>query len=52
MTKEELDDCANEFRIAGLSGTIGSTNATHIVMEYCIYRLRQMHMGFKLTHTD
>ena len=39
-TSDELQDCNFEFNIAGLSGCIGSTDATHIVMEKCSYRLR------------
>ena len=51
MTKEELEDCSAEFKSAGLPGCIGSTDATHIIMECCSYRLRQLHMGYKLKHT-
>ena len=48
--KEELDDCAAEFKQAGFAGAIGSTDATHIVIEKCSYRLRQIHMGYKMKH--
>ena len=51
VTLDEIKDCAVEYKIAGLPGTIGSTDATHIILENCIYRLRQLHLGFKLTHT-
>ena len=51
MTKEELDDCSAEFKLAGLPGCIGSTDATHIIMKCCSYRLRQMHLGYKLKYT-
>jgi len=30
---------------------ISSTDATHIVMENCSYRLRQLHLDHKLSHT-
>ena len=50
-TLDEIIDCASEYAMAGLPGSIGSTDATHIVLENCIYRLRQLHLGFKLTHT-
>ena len=33
------------------SGCIGSTDATHIVMERLSYRLRHLHLGYKLVHT-
>ena len=49
--KNELDDCNNEFRLAGLPGCIGSTDATHVVTERCIYTLRQLHLGYKKEHT-
>ena len=51
LSTEELKDCAAEYTEAGLPGTIGSTDATHIVIEKCAYRLRQLHLGYKLTHT-
>ena len=35
----KLDDCNHKFMLAGLPGYIGSTDATHIVMECCIYAL-------------
>ena len=50
-TSEDLADCNLEFKMAGLPGCIGSTDATHVVMERCAYRLRQLHMGYKLSHT-
>ena len=37
IKKEELDDCSAEFKLAGLPGCIGSTDATHIIMESCSY---------------
>ena len=33
---------------AGFPGCIGSTDATHIIIDY---RLRQLHLGYKLAHT-
>ena len=50
-TKSDLEDCNNEFKMAGLPGCIGSTDATHIVVEKCIYILRQLHLGYKANHT-
>ena len=38
-TLDEIIDCASEYAMAGLPGSIGSTDATHIVLENCIYRL-------------
>ena len=47
----ELNDCNNEFSLAGLPGCIGSTDATHVIMEQCLYKLRQLHLGYKKEHT-
>ena len=51
LSTDELHNCAHEFAQAGLPGAIGSTDATHIVIEKCFYRLRQLHMGYKLKHS-
>ena len=40
LSKEQLDDCAFEFNQAGLPGAIGSTDATHVIIERCLYKLR------------
>ena len=37
--------------MAGFTGAIGSTDATHILIERIDYRIRQTHIGFKMTHT-
>ena len=50
-TIEELEDCNKEFSLAGLPGCIGSTDASHVVTERCIYALRQLHLGYKKEHT-
>ena len=47
----DLNDSAKEYTMAGFPGCIGSTDATHIVMERCEWRLRQLHLGYKLAHT-
>ena len=52
LTNEEMEDCQMEYLLAEFSGCIGSTDASHIVTERCAYRLRQMHLGFKLAHTS
>ena len=49
---DEINDCNKEFSIAGLPGCIGSTDASHVVMERCIYALRQLHLGYKKEHTS
>ena len=51
-TTEQLTHSSTEFQLAGLPGCIGSTDATHIVMECCSFRLRQLHLGYKKTHTS
>ena len=50
-TKEELKRCEREFAMAGLPGCVGSSDATHVLLEFCIFRLRQLHLGYKLAHT-
>ncbi|KAI2507621.1 Plant transposon protein [Fragilaria crotonensis] len=40
-----------EYEMAGFPGAIGSTDATHIMLERVSYRLRQTHIGFKMSHT-
>ena len=37
--------------MAGLPGCVGSTDATHVVIERCAYRLRNQHLGGKDSHT-
>jgi DDE superfamily endonuclease len=40
-----------EYERAGLPGAIGSTDATHIVVERVCERFRQSHIGYKMSHT-
>jgi len=47
-TKEEASDCAYEMGLAGFHGCIGSSDATHVGLEKCGWRLAQMHKGPKL----
>ncbi len=51
QTVEELQDCENEYNIAGFPGCIGSTDATHIPLEKVCVSLRQAHLGFKSKNT-
>ena len=51
MSNDELSDYGSEFMQAGLPGYVGSTDVTHIVVERYPYKLRQLHMGYKLPHT-
>ena len=48
---DQLNDCNMKFMLAGLPGCIGSTDATHVIMERCLYALRQLHLGYKKEHT-
>ena len=48
---EEFKSCEKEYSMAGFPGCIGSTDASHVVVECCPYRLRQLHLGYKLAHT-
>ena len=47
----EMMDCESEFLSAGFPGCVGSTDASHVIIEKCSYRLRQLHLGYKLAHT-
>ena len=47
----EMKDYESEYSNAGFPGCIASTDATHVVIETCQYRLRQLHLGYKLAHT-
>ena len=40
LSTDELHNCAHKFAQAGLPGALGSTDATHIVIKKCFYRLR------------
>lgn len=46
-TMEECETHMHEFRLAGFNGAIGSTDATHIAIERCVYRLQNNHLGPK-----
>jgi len=48
---EALRDCEHEYSMAGFAGCIGSTDASHIIHEKCSYRLRQLHLGYKMSLT-
>ena len=51
FTAEETSVRIHEYLQAGLPGCIGSSNATHIVLEKVEYRLQQSHLGFRSYHT-
>ena len=40
-----------EYSDAGFPGAVGSTDATHIILERVPNKHRQAHLGFKSTHT-
>ncbi len=40
-----------EYKVAGFPGAVGSTDATHILIERLQSRFRQSHVGFKMSHT-
>jgi hypothetical protein len=46
-TGEECETHMHEFMQAGFNGAIGSTDATHVAIEKCSYRLRNNHLGPK-----
>ena len=47
----DMQDYELEFLMAGFPGCIGSTDVSHIIMELCSYRLRQIYLGYKVAHT-
>ena len=48
-SKEEA--FSREFHEAGLPGCVGSMDASHVLLERVPQSLRQMHLGFKDSHT-
>ena len=50
-TAEDAASHLSEFCRAGFHGCIASSDATHIVVEKCSYRLRQNHLGGKTSLT-
>lgn len=51
VTPTNADEAARhkvEFELAGMPGTPGSSDATHIIHEMCSWRLRRSHKGGKL----
>ena len=47
-TAEEAKTHMHEMEMAGFPGCVSSTDATHITMDRCPYKYRQLHVGFKL----
>jgi hypothetical protein len=47
-TAEEAAPHMHEMSLAGFHGCCGSSDATHVMMEQCAHRLKQMHKGPKL----
>lgn len=50
-TLAEIENSRAEFTEAGFNGCIGSCDATHIIMEKCPGKLKNQHLGGKLTQT-
>ena len=48
---EEAFEHMAEYTDAGFPGAVGSTDATHIILERVPNKHRQSHLGFKSTHT-
>jgi hypothetical protein len=48
QTSAESKTHMHELGIAGLTGAVGSSDATHVGMERCSYRLMNLHSGPKL----
>jgi hypothetical protein len=43
----EVTECEEAYRIAGLPGCIGSSDATHVPLKKVRYSFRHAHLGFK-----
>jgi len=50
-TEDEARHHMAEYMDAGLPGAVGSTDATHILLERVPNKHRQAHLGFKSSHT-
>jgi hypothetical protein len=50
-SNQEVAAHQHEYNIAGCHGAIGSTDAVHIMSERISYKLRNQHIGFKMSHT-
>jgi hypothetical protein len=48
---EDAASHMHEMEQAGCHGSCGSTDGVHITMEKCSHRLKQHHLGPKLSHT-
>jgi len=48
QTAEQAKTHIREMALAGFPGCVSSTDGTHISMDKCAYRFRQLHIGFKL----
>ena len=46
-TKEDVEKHMEEFKLAGLPGACGSSDATCIMHEMCSHRLQRIHKGHK-----
>ena len=51
VTHDDSLQHTGEYKLAGFPGAVGSTDATHILIERLQARFRQTHIGFKMTHT-
>lgn len=50
-THGEARTHVKEYEMAGFPGAVGSTDATHVLLERVNNRNRQAHLGFKSSHT-
>lgn len=50
-TLKDMEECEGAYKMAGFPGCIGSTDATHVVLEKVSYSQRQEHLGFKSSCT-
>jgi hypothetical protein len=50
-SQSEIEDTMSEYAAAGFEGCVGSTDATHVVIEKCYQNLKNQNLGGKSSQT-
>ena len=50
-TESEIEDSISEYDAAGYPGCIGSTDATHVIIDKCYKHLKNQNLGGKSSQT-
>ena len=51
LNNEEVQKHEEVYRRSGFPGCVGSTDATHVIIEKCPHKLHQIHLGYKMSYT-